>query len=567
MTSVNSPDDSVEHIPDKLEQMCEMLQVPHDILVCIRASETHTDAQIREDLVCAASDYGDKLDEMQLIFADTNIVDILWALKRSSGNADIACELLFSANTSVASDVKDHAVAGTDPGTGDHESKIPACRVQNKGNDALSTFATMHDADEKKQAKEPTMPLQDAQALLPECIKLHDRDTLKDLLAMYPALLHTADAAGYTPLALAHALGPSYRDVIHFFLERGADPGAKTKSGWSLFQAACLRQERDIALDMYVHMMLLKQKQWMNDLPKMRKLLTDTEEFPDFYIEINWKIETWVPFLSSMAPSDTFRIWKRGEKLRFDSTFRGMSGVNVQKGHLSLLLIEAGVFLVDHEAQWWSDVLEAWKNPNFDRMAQEVDAMIASNVGRSDVDTTAVAFEQQRSFFGSPTVEQVGDFNCHIYDMEGLSFASISQKSGDGAPQYLDYDAYALTLQDSNSATTSTAASANASSDVSSSMTVSRKDVSASIWMADEKKFPVKKEHIILILQLLKPGNPDLSKILDILQLDELPGGFPVKMQVPVAPTVTATVTFQNYRVDTEDDWFFSLPAYAQRTF
>lgn len=116
---------------------------------------------------------------------------------------------------------------------------------------------------------------------------------------------------------------------------------------------------------------------------------------PDFYMEIRWEISSWMPFVASMVPpGDTFKLWKRGSRLRFDSHVRGMDdSARTVSGHLAFLFTTAdqvevvggdgggamaaaadanenegargqrSVFLLDFEAAEFEDALLRFRNP------------------------------------------------------------------------------------------------------------------------------------------------------------------------------------------------------------
>ena len=48
-------------------------------------------------------------------------------------------------------------------------------------------------------------------------------------------------------------------------------------------------------------------------------------EMADFYVEIKWDFESWLPFVSRFLPSDTCKLYKWGKKLRLDCTLGDMS--------------------------------------------------------------------------------------------------------------------------------------------------------------------------------------------------------------------------------------------------
>jgi len=58
----------------------------------------------------------------------------------------------------------------------------------------------------------------------------------------------------------------------------------------------------------------------------------------DFYLEVDFHFESSVvPLLSRAAPSDTYRIWKRGADLRADTTLAGFDGLRIRRADHSFL--------------------------------------------------------------------------------------------------------------------------------------------------------------------------------------------------------------------------------------
>ena len=49
------------------------------------------------------------------------------------------------------------------------------------------------------------------------------------------------------------------------------------------------------------------------------------EEIPNFKVDLNFTCESnWFPIFSSVAPSDTYKIYKQGSNLRLDMTLLGL---------------------------------------------------------------------------------------------------------------------------------------------------------------------------------------------------------------------------------------------------
>lgn len=84
------------------------------------------------------------------------------------------------------------------------------------------------------------------------------------------------------------------------------------------------------------------------------------------------------------------------------------------------------------------------------------------------------------------------------------------------------------------------------------------KTYTASVWQSDE--FPLRVETIVAILDLVAPHQRHVEKIRTFIE-SRLPPGFPVKIQLPIFPTITATVTFSDYSDASIDASLLRVPS------
>ncbi|KAJ0963710.1 hypothetical protein J5N97_028832 [Dioscorea zingiberensis] len=202
-----------------------------------------------------------------------------------------------------------------------------------------------------------------------------------------------------TPLHLAVRL----RDPIsaEILMSAGADWSLQNEHGWSALQEAVCTREDTIAMIIARHYQPLAWAKWCRRLPR---ILSSISRIRDFYMEITFHFESSViPFIGRIAPSDTYRIWKRGPNLRADMTLAGFDGFRIQRSDQTFLFLGEGVegnpaltpgslIVLSHKEKEITNALEgAGSKPTESEVAHEVALMSQTNMYRPGIDVTQAA--------------------------------------------------------------------------------------------------------------------------------------------------------------------------------
>ncbi|KAM7251110.1 hypothetical protein ACFE04_022993 [Oxalis oulophora] len=243
------------------------------------------------------------------------------------------------------------------------------------------------------------------------------------------AVIDRRDVPGReTPLHLAVRL----RDPIsaEILMAAGADWSLQNDNGWSALQEAVCTREESIAMIIARHYQPLAWAKWCRRLPR---IIASTSRIRDFYMEITFHFESSViPFIGRIAPSDTYRIWKRGSNLRADMTLAGFDGLRIQRSDQTFLFLGEGynsedgnltlprgsLIVLSHKEKEATNALEgAGAQPTETEVAHEVALMSQTNMYRPGIDVTQAELIPHLNWRRQEKTEMVGNWKAKIYDM------------------------------------------------------------------------------------------------------------------------------------------------------
>ncbi|KAD3337027.1 hypothetical protein E3N88_32547 [Mikania micrantha] len=249
-----------------------------------------------------------------------------------------------------------------------------------------------------------------------------------------------------TPLHLA--VKNSDITATEILMRAGADWSLQNEHGWSALQEAICSHEELIAKIIIKHYQPAAWAKWCRRLPR---LLATMRRMRDFYMEITFQFESSViPFISRIAPSDTYKIWKRGANLRADMTLAGFDGFRIQRADQTYLFLGDGsedkkaqpgsLCMISHKDKEVMNVFDGAGGLATDAdVHQEVQAMSRSNIFRPGLDVTQAILVPQMTWRGFEKTESVGNWRAKVYDMQNVVASIKSRRAPEAKPDDESY--------------------------------------------------------------------------------------------------------------------------------
>uniref|UniRef100_A0A8C8IBS1 Ankyrin repeat domain-containing protein n=1 Tax=Oncorhynchus tshawytscha TaxID=74940 RepID=A0A8C8IBS1_ONCTS len=366
-------------------------------------------------------------------------------------------------------------------------------------------------------------------------------------------------------------------------LAHNAPVKVKNAQGWSPLAEAISYGDRQMITAL---LRKLKQQSRESVEDKRPKLLRALKELGDFYLELHWDFQSWVPLLSRILPSDNCKIYKQGINIRLDTTLVDFTDMKCQRGDLSFIFNgdappAKSFYVLDNEQKVYQRIHHEESEMETE---EEVDILMSSDVYSATLSTKSITFSRSQIgwLFREDKTERVGNFLADFYSVNGLVLESRKRREHLSEEDILRNKAIVESLSKGGNLVEQNyepqrrlSLMAPGPNTISWEEYISaehgkaphlgrelvckesKKNFKANVAMSQD--FPLGIESLLNVLEVIAPFK-HFNKLREFVQL-KLPPGFPVKLDIPVFPTITATVTFQEFRYDDFEESIFSIPA------
>ncbi|KFM57253.1 Ankyrin repeat domain-containing protein 13C, partial [Stegodyphus mimosarum] len=235
------------------------------------------------------------------------------------------------------------------------------------------------------------------------------------------------DMHGNTPLHIAVMKG--HKECVQLLLAHNAPVKVKNKLGWSPIAEAISYGDRQT-----ISSLIRKMKMQSRESMEVRRpdLILALSQMGDFFMELKWDFQSWVPLVSRILPSDICRIHKKGSNIRLDTTLVDFSDMKWERGDISFLFIgdakpSQSLVVLDNK-------LKVFQKMRYEEteaeIEDEVDILMSSDVVAAQISTKLITFSRAQCgwLFREDRTEMIGHFLADVYVINGLLLESRKRR-------------------------------------------------------------------------------------------------------------------------------------------
>uniref|UniRef100_A0A8R1U0K4 ANK_REP_REGION domain-containing protein n=1 Tax=Onchocerca volvulus TaxID=6282 RepID=A0A8R1U0K4_ONCVO len=395
-------------------------------------------------------------------------------------------------------------------------------------------------------------------------------------------ILNKLDVRGRTPLMLAITLG--HHECARALLEKGANAAIQNADMWSPSHEAICAGNSDLLR------LIIQYRDYQRALQTscaMERLLSLLKETSDFYAEMSWEFTSWLPFVSKMCPSDTYKIYKRGSNVRIDTTLVGFDMTsNWKRGNQSFIFrfsdnSQAQLIVLDHDSKTATvhtmDSQSTNDLKDFIPPEKAIYSRMTSPVDTTFIDVEKIGFERSKGggllswLTSSDRVEEVEGYECKVFNASNVDIVTKTRTEHllEGDKERFRREEHenplhtVLKLAEKHQKCTSEMKQTGNDiycgltpqqyldknylmndRDIGRPKQVTKKTSSfkATLWLCDHYPLDLQ-DQVLPIIDLMAVNNAHFARLKNFIQL-QLPAGFPVKIEIPLFHIVSARITF-----------------------
>ncbi len=396
----------------------------------------------------------------------------------------------------------------------------------------------------------------------------HELSRFEELLSANPSLIDSLDPKGNSPYKLALFLHKF--DFAKLILSCNSDSKLRyfplASSG---FEDTIILKEKPLLREIFLALQRKKLERW----EKSRFLLSEKlKQIPDFDAQMNWECDSkFLPFLCQIAPKDTCKIQKKGDKLTISLSVLGFGNFSVKNGDFLAVFANSQVFLIDKAQGKIQQLNQDFTDEIFlENLIKKTLENPQNFYQETDLKTEKMRFEVLKNIKGKPIVEKIENFEAFKYEIKGemvmkkrlgnpkfsfieknLGFEDYFEKAVKDAVflyrnnEYFNMDYSVIShlcevykkLEKENLRGNSACFQQRS------------KNINATLWMI--KDFPLNFQHIIPILEILEIFSSNIRKFKDFLKTFGYKSYFPIKVSIPLFFSIYASITFSKFRFET----------------
>ncbi|XP_050309299.1 ankyrin repeat domain-containing protein 13D isoform X2 [Anthonomus grandis grandis] len=388
------------------------------------------------------------------------------------------------------------------------------------------------------------------------------------------------DCRGRTALMLAVTLG--HLESTRILLNHEANVNCENKDGWNVVQEAVATGDPEL-----LHIVLERRdiQRYTCRMAGIPDLLQKLKEAPDFYVEMKWEFTSWVPLVSRMCPSDTYKVYKQGSNVRIDTTLLGFDHTSWQRGNRSYVFQgqngSATMMEIDHDLkQVYCEEMRTTDEslgvllPSEDTVSQRLTNPIVTTF----IDTDKISFERNKAgIWGwrSDKNEIVNGYDCKVFGASNVEL--VTKTRSEHLTEHDKARSKNLRTPLQNFLGIAEVGASQTNSDIpkeeyshntnpcnitpeeyfDADIELGDRDIGrpkevnvkvqkfkANLWLCENYPLSLP-EQILPIVDLMAISSSHFAKLKDFIQM-QLPSGFPVKIEIPLFHVLNARITFGN---------------------